>query len=421
MMITCPGNIRELVIKALVSESHDKKGRIGFNSPQALSALGYLAKVNPALVRDDEIRELVIEYLDCRALGYRNYAAIALHAINDPLGILGLTHNCLSTHPVTEQYQPSSSGWGDAELIRRAQSMTDECVDLLIQDVQQPAGYFHADALCALPAERIVAKMLPLLGQPLRIAAQAAYVLAIKSRDEGRTILEGLAESMNLRYIELAIIGLSHIPDRRGVELVGGITDPAHPIYGSSDQVFGLAELNKKQLLTKSMQRLLIMDAKAGKSFIDIMKRFYLLPPARKWTVGSGVTIPASLGAPELFEIGNYCVTWAPDFITEFAAESDRAELARIQTKGICEFLEAVPMDNGVSRGWPQFMSWQKRLMDSRNFIGENVLGVRVVNDKDDYIFAATDWLLNPQGYRIGSHRRVLHGLHGSPQLPGRH
>jgi hypothetical protein len=259
MMITCPDNIRELVIAALVSESKYKKGRIGFNRPQALPALGYLAKVNPALVRDDEIRELVIEYLDCRALGYRNYAAIALHAIDDPLGILGLTHNCLSTHPVTEQYQPSSSGWGDAELIRHAQSMTDECVDLLIQDVQHLAGYFHADALSALPAQRIVPKMLPLLGQPLRIAAQAAYVLAMKSRDEGRATLERLVESMNLRYVELAIIGLSHIPDRRAVELVSAIADPVHPIYESSDQVFALAGLSKKELLTKSAQRSFIM------------------------------------------------------------------------------------------------------------------------------------------------------------------
>lgn len=410
-MITCPDNIRELVIAALVSESKYKKGRIGFNRPQALSALGYLATVNPALMCDDEIRELVIEYLGCRALGYRNYAAIALHAIDDPLGIVGLTHNCLSTHPVTEQYQPSSSGWGDAELIRRAQSMTDECVDLLIQDVQHPAGYFHADALSALPAQRIVPKMLPLLGQPLRISAQAAYVLAMKSRDEGRAILERLVESMNLRYVELATIGLSHIPDRRAAELVGAIADPVHPIYGSSDQVFALAGLSKKELLTKSAQRSLIMAPKAGNSFIDIMKRFYLLPPAREWNVGSGITIPAIMGTPELFETGNYCVTRAPDFIAEFATESDRAELARIQTNGVCEFLEAVPMDSGVSTGWPQFMLWQKRVMDSRNFTGENVLGVQVVNDKDDYIFAATDWLLNPQDYRAGSHRRVLHGL----------
>lgn len=411
MTITWPVNIRELVVKALVSESHDKKGRIGFNRPQALSPLWYLAMVNPELVYDDEIRELVFEYASCRALGYRDYAALALHAIGDPRGILHLTYNCLGIHPITGQHQPSSSGWGDGYLIRHAQSMTDECIELLIQDILNPPGYLHADALSMLPPERIVNRVLPLLDQPIRIAAQAAYVLAMKGRSEGRAILEQIAEAMNLRFIELAIIGLSHIPNQRTVELIRGFTDSNHPIYGKKDDEFGVDWLSKKELLTKSMQRLLILEPGTGAPLIEVMKHFYLLPSAREWKVGMGVTIPESLVAPTLFETGNYCVTWAPDFISEFATEPERNELAEMQTKGMLEFLEAVPMDNGISSGWPMFMCWQKRPMDTRNSFGEDVLRIQVVNGKEDYLFAATDWLLNPQGYQLGSHRRFARGL----------
>lgn len=416
MTISWPENIRELVIKALVSESSNKKGRIGFSRPEAVLALNYLATVNPSLVHEEEIRELVIEYLGSHALGYRNFAAMALHAIGDPLGILNLTYNCLGTHPITKQNQPRSSGWGDGYLIRRAHCMTDECIDLLLRDMRNPPNYLHADVLSTLPPERIINRVLPLLDQPLQIAAQAAYVLAMQGRDEGRAVLEQIAEAMNLRYIELAIIGLSHIPNQHAVELIRGFTDPKHPVFGKSDHEFGVDWLSKKELLTKSRQRFLMVDSDTGAPFVEVMRRFYLLPPAREWKVGAGVTIPESLVAPQLFEAGTYCVTWAPDFIAEFSTDSDRRELVEIQTSGFSDFLDAVPMENGVSRGWPMFMMWQKRQMDSRNFLGENVLGIRVVNDRADYIFAATDWLMNPQDYRVGSHRRLLYGLNQQQQ-----
>lgn len=411
MEIITSDNIRERVIKALASEFPDKSGAKESGRPMALPALDYLRSVNPVLVQDNEVRNMVIEALSCCALGYRWYAALALHAIGDPLGIVHLTYNSLSIHPITGQHQPSSSGWGDGYLIQHALSMTDECIELLIQDILNPPGYLHADVLSMLPPERIVNRVLSLLDQPLRIAAQAAYVLAMKGRSEGRAVLEQIAETMNLRYIELAIIGLSHIPNQRTVELIRGFTDQNHPIYGKSDYEFGVNWLSKKELLTKSMQRLLMLEPGTGAPFIEVMKHFYMLPPAREWKVGMGITIPVNLVAPTLFEITLHSVTWTPDFIAEFATESERNELAEIQTKGMLEFLEAVPMDNLRPLSWPRFMSWAKRPMDSRNFFGENILGIQVVNDKEDYLFSATDWLLNPQDYRLGSHRWFSIGL----------
>ena len=396
MRISRPSNIRELIVHALASEL--PRGN------QSLPALEYLCDVDTELGRDDEIRKMVIEYLNCRASGYRDHAARALHAIGDPLGILHLTYNCLSTHPVTGQYRPGTSGWSDISLIQRAASMTDECIDLLIQDIRNPPGYLHADALSVLPVERIAARMLSLLDQPDRIAVQAAYVLALKERDEGRTVLERLVETMNLRFLEMAIIGLSHIPNQHAVELINGLTNPNHQIYRKSDHEFEMEGLSKKRLLAKSLQRLLAMNREKTTPFLEIMRRFYMLPTS-EWRVGSGIVMPVDLVAPTLFIAWqDHVITPAPDFIVEFATEADRKELAEIQKAGMREFLKAVPVERLLSNRWPNFMLWNRHPRDSKDF-NHTVFGVKITNAEEDYLFAAADWILNPQDYRIGSHR----------------
>ena len=127
--------------------------------------------------------------------------------------------------------------------------------------------------------------------------------------------------------------------------------------------------------------------------------------PTSEWRVGSGIVMPVDLVAPTLFIAWqDHVITPAPDFIVEFATEADRKELAEIQKAGMREFLKAVPVERLLSNRWPNFMLWNRHPRDSKDF-NHTVFGVKITNAEEDYLFAAADWILNPQDYRIGSHR----------------
>lgn len=371
-------------------------------------------EAKPELAAQARIHSLLVEMLGFSdGIGYRNQAARILYSLGDPLGILHLTYNCLSEHPVIGQPQIGGSGCSDAYLIRRASSITDECIDLLIADICRSPGYLHADALAVAPADKVIPRMLPLLEMPIHISAQAAYVLAMHKNDKGRKLLEQIAEDANLRLIELAIIGLSHIPDAHAIDLIKGYADDRHPVYLKSDLEFTQENLNRKELLTKSRQRSRILERGKNISFIDVMKEFNATSTQQEIKL-QGVKVPANF-APILFMDILVFLTHAPDFIAEFATPAERNVLAEIQGVGMQQLFEVAGSDLLViekSNSWSRFMLWYNHPTDSRE---HNILfyleGVQIHNDEEDYLFAATDWILNPEGYRHGSHRRLTVGL----------
>lgn len=392
-----------------------------FGTARGLSALNTL-QAKPELAAEGRIHSLLVDMLMDNRLGYSNAAACILVNLGDPLGILHLTYNCLNKHPLTGQLQIGGSGCSDAYVIRHASSITDECIDLLIADICRSPGYLHADALAVAPADKVIPRMLPLLEMPIHISAQAAYVLAMHKNDKGRVLLEQIAEDENLRLIEMAIIGLSHIPNVHAIDLIKGYADDHHPAYLKSDLEFAQEQqtkitheqLTKKELLTKSRQRLRILEREENVSFVDVMKEFYATSALHKLEL-QGVKLPEDF-VPTLF-VGKQYHTSAPDFIAEFATPSERNTLAAIQRVGMRQLLEVITSDMlivDVSVHWPSFMRWYKRPLDSRIFNSPSVFyleGVQIHNDAEDYLFAATDWILNPEGYRHGSHRRLTVGL----------
>lgn len=404
MKITLPDNLEKQIVKEL---SLGLSGRSRYSLD--INALNVLLELTPDLAKDGQIHELVKGYLTSPARRYRTLAARILDTIGDDLGLLHLTYDCLRVHPVIGQDQTQVSGWGDTYLFDRIQNATDECIDLLIEDVREPPSYLHADLLSALPSDRIVPRMLPLLSEPLRISAQAAYVLATHGRDEGRRILEEIAEGVNLRFLELALIGLSHIPDKHAVDLIRGYTDPHHPVYAREREAF-FGYMGPTELLTKSQQRLFLLEHEGKGVLVETMKRFYLVRERAEIEI-PGITLPDNY-TPSLFVASYYTTTHAPDFLVEFSTEADRRLLADIQKEGMSAFMSVVPEETLARRNWPRFMLWGPRPRDSRVSTTSHYLeSVTVVNDEEDYLFAATDWLLNPEHYRLGSHRYYRAGL----------
>lgn len=51
--------------------------------------------------------------------------------------------------------------------------------------------------------------------------------------------LEGIAEDGGLKLLELALIGLSHIPDGQALDVIQGYASPDHPVYGTGRQPGG--------------------------------------------------------------------------------------------------------------------------------------------------------------------------------------
>src|SRR5581483_3634012 len=385
----------------------------------------------PHLARHPHVHRLVVEVLSDRdALGYRRTAADVLHRIGDPLGIIHLTYNALTTHPTLSVRQDDISGWSQVPLLRQVAALTPECIELLIRDLPKPAGCLHVDVLAALPAEVIVPRMLPLLAAPGTQMA-AAYVLALHRRHEGRAILERLVESET--HLELALTGLSHIPDGNAREYLRRYADPDHPFYkrnvnGASVKVRRQAEL----------RLFLVQNAGADVRVRDAIRRFYLhsleeltayareavlrdlaelryhgSPLREEWerVTSHWLNPPADFHA-------NYVVLDAhltfgrlgtglsgADFLWEFSDSADRVYYAEAQRASIRALL-AVTKPTGNGRGWgiePSFLSDLPPSGEEYGLSNYYLPGVKILYEPEDYERAAVQWILEPEKHRFGS------------------
>lgn len=391
----------------------------------------------PELGRHPEIYPLLERALfDKRWIEDRIYASIILHEIGSPLGILHLTYNSLATHPLLDIRQDDLHGWNNGWLIRHAEGLTDECIDLLIKELRQPNGYLHVDILSTLPSEKIVPHMLTLIDAEEKVAMAAAYVLAIKSRNEGRSILEKLVESQ--KYVEFALIALSHIPDDKTVHYLRVYADPQHAIY----------QRYRNSLISKLLRhveiRLFLLNCRDSQPARRAMERFYLHPMhelmenARRSTLRAlnSPKYKKSASRPDweeesrrwiypsadfnrsFFVVNSHLYSGdlgtgvsAPDFLWEFSTPEDRAYCAEMQRQSIRSLLSLGTIDwtyvgNGDDMGIePKFLWGLSPSGRERKFKSYYVPGFEITFEPDDYERAATEWILEPQKYRFGSYR----------------
>jgi hypothetical protein len=399
MIATLPDNVRELILDC---ES---------DSMTTLVALGIVEDF-PFLAEDDRIRDMVSRQLETNALGYRFMASRILCRLGDPRGILHLTYNSLSQHPKLGCDHTRVSGWSDGWAIRWAHLLNEECLTLLIDDICSGRSYLHADLLASAPKELAVPRLLGLLNSDRLVSAQAAYALAWHGRKEGRDILQSIIDECDVPLFELALVALSHITDSGVLALLESLANLQHAVFRKLE-----TEDSKKKLASKAAQRLMVLQDQSENVFIGAMEHFYTnmerdyKDTQKEFIVKKGFSLPEAY-EPKLFLLQQHSVTWTADFIFEFSNESARKKLSTIQTTRLVELCRHISDDRCFDISNALFFAWSEHPKDSRCLRHSDLPGVKVHNEQEDFIFAATDWLLHPEKYRIGAigHLRYTFG-----------
>lgn len=390
MVITLPENIRELILGC---ES---------NSLAELAALGIVEDF-PFLAEDGRIKAMVSRQLGANALGYRYLAARILCKLGDPQGILHLTYNSLSKHPMLGCDHTKVSGWSDAYAIRWAHLLTEECLEFLIDDVCGDNSHLHADLLASAAKELVVPCLLELLDSNRLVSVQAAYALACHGRREGSDILQSIIDKCDESLFELALVALSHIPDQSVLILLESVANQQHTIFIKLD-----SDAKKKQLATKAAQRLMVLQEEGNNILVGAIEYFYTnqerdyLDTQREFIMKQGIKLPEGY-EPKLFLLQQHSVTWTADFIFEFSNESARKELSNIQTARLLELFSYLSDDEYIKISHAPFLTWFEHPKDRQKFRNSYLPGVDVRNEREDFMFAAVDWLLHPNKYRIGA------------------
>jgi hypothetical protein len=404
-------------------------------------------EIFPEFARDPKIHVMLLEALEVEPLGNRMLASKILLRSGDPLGILHLTYNSLSIHPLLKERQDIASLWPDAHLLREADKLTDECIELLINDLEQPHAFWHMDILAALPEDKIVPRMRALLGNAETLSVVAAYVLALKGNAEGRAILEELVEKQKL--LNLALIALSHIPDFRAISYLKTYADPKHPIYNTQYENLFMTQAQRSGLMQQAQCRLFLLECDKP-AVRHTMEEFYLTSiqemirhsDLRKF-LGRSIKGGRSGGKISSFEdVAEAAWRWikpprnvnyrlfvinsgmgltsgklmtavnAPDFLCEFATPADRAYCAEIQRTSIRALLKVIgwrSLGNGSDMGIRTTFFSDQALPPTGSELayrnaGVYLPGVEIRYSPQDYEHGAVDWILNPGRYRTNSY-----------------
>jgi hypothetical protein len=334
-----------------------------------------------------------------------------LLAAGDPRGILHLTYNAISRHPILGEDQTEISGWNDILLLRYAHLLSDECIDLLVDDIVAAPHWFHAEVLAAAPSSLVVPKLRNVLQSTSGVPAiQAAYALSLHGRSEAQDVLRAAIDDGDVRALEMGLIAFSRAPDEETVQTIRAVADGTHAIFGEFPGYFAAAHRAKESLDFRirqyrrlAEQRLAVLETQSR--FTDVVRRYYKkrhrdIWATKDWTRQANF---AETYAAEFICIDHDKVTCTPDFLHEFSTDSDRQTLAADQRVAVNELLDRVPESDWHELSRWLFMRWVKRSADTRYLTHCYLDGVEVRCDREDYLFAATDWLLNPRDYRCGS------------------
>ncbi|MGR9071828.1 MAG: hypothetical protein ACU833_02055 [Gammaproteobacteria bacterium] len=166
---------------------------------------------------------------------HRRRIAQILHNVGEKEGTLHLTYESMRVHPLHKREYTTYSDWSNIAL-RYASSLTDECTNLLIDEMLSDKPFFHGLTLASVPAEKVAPRMLQEVERNDVVGFYAAFVLAMHGRDEGRKILEDALICYKNPF--LAAIALAKIPDSNTLDQIKAYTLKDHPIYSVWDKCF---------------------------------------------------------------------------------------------------------------------------------------------------------------------------------------
>lgn len=405
------------IVKAenqLLSEVHKiliEDLRRGLVDGQSFHGSLNVLQTNPELAQAPEIRQLVQQVLMTPYLGFRVSASVVLTEIGDPDGILHLTYNCLDSHPLLGLKQSLTSGWCDL-VARYANKLTDECIDWLVKDTQGENALFHGVTLAQLPDEKIIPRLMPLMGMGGWASRNAAYVLAYKGDDSVLAILEDWIRARTHPLLP-AFEALAHLSSRRAIILLEEYASPQHDLYALETKgvwhyrscILPFAKLAAEMLSSHDSMRVThLMEKHYMRTFQEIeifdrndpykTKKYCLKEPI-------DLFVNPYHGDGTQAEIQNL---EARTMMARFSTLQDRQYCGQKQDKNIQALfdqnsLDFYDLDDGCTCPFlsrfilhPTGFSTKYR----SNHFYNCLPNLRFVYDRQDYVFAAINWLTNP-------------------------
>jgi len=311
---------------------------------------------------------------------------------------LHLTYNVLGVHPVLGEaglrHQETVSRARMA-LLRHADQLTDDCIDLLLGDLLSPTGNMHVDVLAGLRDKRVHKVLTTHLSAPLRASVQASHVLARNGNGGGESILlQCLKEG---KHIELSVLGLSYLAEVDAVSVLDAVR-------GRTDD--SIKELPKElvdEIVRKVDLRIRLRDSKHTQAKVDAICRDYAM------TIADCVAAYPSLSFLKTKKMDLQIIVKAPrltdslsDILYDLQDPAVCEALADIQKRGVSQllrvkgFVEHFEKSGGITT-WPSiFDGFPLPYMATRTS------GCKIIFDEADYLNAAIDWLVHPERHRQG-------------------
>jgi hypothetical protein len=381
--------------------------RNGLQDHQSFGGSLNILLAAPDYARDPEIRELLVQVLATRNLGWRCGAAKILHAIGDPLGILHLTYNTVKMHPILGQDHTKISGWGESTAAFPL-ALTDQCLDLLVEDMRGERPIFHGGTLAKVPAEKIVPRVLPLLSEGGYTARFAAYILAASQHEAAVDVLFDWLQPENFKKREFrrtcrgfpALWAVRLFPHERLLPLVRNYIDPT--FQPTPNEFFSF--VHDYRYFAQYISDLAEIDESVR---VPWMMNKYHKGIITQLGSPSGGVLWAE-GVITLVEpVSCYSGAWDSDLLIN-ATQEERTLLAAEQEKNLLRLL------HGNHLGYDE-------LLDGKNcaFIWPWALnragvelypgysepyghsGFHIIYDEEDYVRAATDWILHSENYLV--------------------
>jgi len=379
------------------------------NADKAISTLEAL----PHLVSNTNIQKGLLNTLHRSGIGYRDIAASLLSDIGDPEGIRHLVYNSMTVHPVLKEKQTLISGWSGANLLRRSHLITDEYLELLIEDMVGSEFGWHIDIMASLPDEMVLQRMIDLLAHPAdQVSFVAAAVLAMKGNVSGRGILLHLAE--NYRFARRAMIALSHVPNEEVMNLLRDYAEGYPAIYDEyKTLIIPLRSVARQRI---EMLELRALGLESG--YRKMIDRWY--KHSLQEICGPLITVDEQSDIKlYIWRMFRGTFAWADDdlcvmtpmadMLYEFSTAEDRKGLALEQQTQVEKLLAGLddPFEilgsgssryvaNPFFRGGPHISEYDK-------LIPYYLPDVKFTYEYEDYIKYSTDWILHPEKYVMGS------------------
>ena len=379
MKITLPKNAEAIALERLEACASDH------NACQEI--LNMLETV-PALADSPKGRTLLHSVAERRIRSYRMQAAKVLRTLGDPAATQHFVFNGVRRHPLLGEDHFGDSDWHDFT-VRVLSDLTIEHVDLLIADALHD-GLSHAMTLSRRSEPHIRSAMNSALDGPDHPARNAAYTLALMGDDSVLPVITRWAREDP--YPRAAFVALSHLPGKAAAAALERFSDERHI---NDDQ-----RVMRERFAREAFWRHAIVS---GRACADVLREYAMkeissicIPSQRRGTdeITLNAPVRAFVREPSL-------APYPPNLIWEFTSMTEREKLAAEQRKAILSILEQLDDIRLLKecRMCPFIFPLAPTGREDSQDHFYKLAGFYVDYDIEDYLHAATDWILRPQEY----------------------